>query len=78
MKKKIRDEIKKIVADSIGEACSSIKDNSSYKDFSRWDSLANVKIVISLKNKFRILLKNEDIDKLNKVSDIYKLFKKYH
>tara|TARA_Y100001935_G_C16960254_1_gene339082 strand:+ start:323 stop:553 length:231 start_codon:yes stop_codon:yes gene_type:complete len=73
MKRENKKIVKKIIANSIETSLSSIEDRSSSKDFPKWDSLANVKIMLQLEKKFKIKVKSKDTSKLNKVSEIYKL-----
>ena len=75
MKNENKKIVKKIIANSIEASLSSIDDRSCSKDFPKWDSLANVKIMLQLEKKFKIKVKSKDTSKLNKVSEIYKIIK---
>jgi acyl carrier protein len=67
--------IKGLIAKSININPNLINDKSTSKDFPKWDSLANVKILLSIEKKFKTKIKPEDTAKLNSVNDIYKLLK---
>ena len=67
--------VKDLIAKSININSNLINDKSTSKDFPKWDSLANVKILLSIEKKFKTKIKPEDTAKLNSVNDIYKLLK---
>ncbi len=73
MKKINKDKIKQIIAKSIETNLKHLNDRSTSKDFAKWDSLANVKIMLQIEKKFKVKIKSQDTSKLNKVSSIYKL-----
>lgn len=73
MSKKI--EIIKIVASSIGVKTSQLTIKSSSSDFAKWDSLANVKIIIGLEKKFKKKIQSNNFTKLNSIKNIISIYK---
>lgn len=67
--------VKNLISKCIDANSNLINDKSNSKDFPKWDSLANVKILLSIEKKFKIKIKSNETDKLNSVKNIYKLLK---
>lgn len=67
--------VKNLISECIDINSNLINDKSNSKDFPKWDSLANVKILLSIEKKFKTKIKSNETDKLNSVKNIYKLLK---
>ncbi len=75
METKQKKKVKNLIANCIDINSNLINDKSTSKDFPKWDSLANVKILLSIEKKFKTKIKPEETAKLNSIKDIYKLLK---
>lgn len=62
--------IKQSIAKILNVAETSINDNSKAEDFSKWDSLAHVRIIIELEKIFKKRIKTSKIPELNSVKSI--------
>ena len=60
----------KDVAELLNVSETSINDNSKAEDFSKWDSLAHVRIIIELEKIFKKKIKTSKIPELNSVKSI--------
>ena len=67
--------INQIIAKNINQHKSKINENSTSKEFHKWDSMAIVKIVIDLEKHFKIKIKPNELIKLKSTASIYKLLK---
>jgi len=72
---KNRKIINQIIAKNINQPASKINENSNSKMFTRWDSMAVVKIIIDLEKQFKIKIKPNELIKLKSIKNIYKLLK---
>tara|TARA_B100000989_G_scaffold297720_2_gene284444 strand:+ start:194 stop:418 length:225 start_codon:yes stop_codon:yes gene_type:complete len=73
MKKNKIQKLKKILSKNLQVSFHDIEINNSYKDYSKWDSLNNVRIYLEIKKEFK---KNVEISKYmncRKISDILKI-----
>ena len=57
---------------------SDLCETSSPKNINNWDSLAHIEIVTNLNKAFKIDIKFEDLMKINKFKDVFKILKKYN
>ena len=62
--------IKQSIAKILNVSETSINDNSKAEDFSKWDSLAHVRIIIELEKIFKKKIKTSKIPELNSVKSI--------
>ena len=70
------DAIKTTVNETIGDIldlddANAITADTVASDFDQWDSLAHVRIMMSLERKFKFQWSDEEIKSLKKVGDIY-------
>ena len=62
--------IKQSIAKILNVSETSINDNSKAEDFSKWDSLAHVRIIIELEKLFKKKIKTSKIQELNSIRSI--------
>ena len=62
--------IKQSIAKILNVSETSINDNSKAEDFSKWDSLAHIRIIIELEKLFKKKIKTSKIPELNSVKSI--------
>lgn len=62
--------IKQSIAKILNVSETSINDNSRAEDFSKWDSLAHVRIIIELEKLFKKKIKTSKIQELNSIRSI--------
>ena len=62
--------IKQSIAKILNVSETSINDNSKAEDFSKWDSLAHIRIIIELEKIFKKKIKTSKIPELNSVKSI--------
>tara|TARA_B100001758_G_C18145960_1_gene471453 strand:- start:207 stop:437 length:231 start_codon:yes stop_codon:yes gene_type:complete len=68
---KIEDLIK-IISKNTGINESLINENSQATDFSKWDSIAHVKIMVELENKIKKKISTSKMSELNSIPKILK------
>ena len=74
-KNKIKDTIK-IISKNTGIDENSLNEKSSMNDFSKWDSIAHVKIMVELENRMNKKISTSKMSELNSVSKIIKFLDK--
>ena len=70
------DELGKIVADVFQIDPIKINKNSSPETIDTWDSLAQLSLIISIEQHYKITLEIEEIFSIMKVGDIYEILRK--
>jgi|LakMenE01Jun11ns_1017448.scaffolds.fasta_scaffold9951629_1 acyl carrier protein len=73
MNKAILEKVIKIISKSINIKQELLNKNSCASDFYEWDSLAQIKIILSINKEFNIKIKTSQISNLNSVSKIVSL-----
>lgn len=69
--------VKKIIAEVLETPVAKITDDSSQKTIQNWDSLAHLKLVMELENKFKIAFNTEEVFTMESVRDICQMIKNH-
>ena len=72
-KEKINETLIKIASQVFSVDQDNIKVNSSKENYSEWDSLAHLKLMIAIESKFFIKFSTDEILGINSLSDINNL-----
>ena len=72
-KEKINETLIKIASQVFSVDQDNIKVNSSKENYSEWDSLAHLKLMIAIESKFFIKFSTDEILDINSLSDINNL-----
>lgn len=65
-------ELIKVVADFFKTGEENIKMETGYRNYAQWDSLAHLRLVEEVENKFKIIIPIERVNDINKVADFIK------
>tara|TARA_A100001388_G_scaffold265435_1_gene237637 strand:- start:455 stop:679 length:225 start_codon:yes stop_codon:yes gene_type:complete len=63
-------KLKKILSKNLKVSIEEIKINNSYKDYTKWDSLNNVKIYLDIKKEFKKNIEMSKYMSCKKINDI--------
>ena len=69
-------EIKQIIATTLGVSAANVHAESKASDFSEWDSVNHLLLVMELEQKFDLKFALEEIAELNSVDKIMKAVRK--
>ena len=70
-------EIKKILAKVFDIEISTISDNSTQKDISKWDSLQHLNLIVEIEDIYSISIDPEDISEMISIEKIIEVINKY-
>ena len=73
----VEDKIKKFLAKILKISSHKIKNDTNMNNTTQWDSIAYIRIILALEEKFKIKLKNSENSKITSLMAIQKIFKKY-
>ena len=73
MKDNKAEKLKKILSKNLKVSIEEIKIKNSYKDYSKWDSLNNVKIYLEIKKEFKKNIEMSKYMSCKKIEDILKI-----
>ncbi len=73
---KQKDEIKEIIADTLGFDFEEVNDLDDFKDNLNADSLDIVELVMSMEKHFDIAIPDDEADEIKLVSDFYPIIDK--
>ena len=73
----IEDKIKKFLGKILKINPLKIKNDTNMNNTAQWDSIAYIRIILALEERFKIKLKNSENSKITSLMAIQKIFKKY-
>lgn len=73
----IEKKVKEIMSKSLEVPVGEIISSSSQKSIQNWDSLAHLKLVMDLENKFNISFKTEEVFSMDSVEEICNTIRKH-